>query len=59
MKAIQTMLGSSSFSDIAIYAVIVIVFIIGLILCILPVIDTRNHLRRAIRDLRAGDKSKR
>ena len=59
MEAIRTMLGSSSISDIAIYAVIVIVFIIGLILCIAPVIGTRNHLRRAIRDLRAGEKSKR
>ena len=59
MKAILTMLGSGSFSDIVVYAIIVVVFIVGLILCIAPVIDTRNHLRRAIRDLRAGDKSKR
>ncbi len=59
MEAIKTVLGSSSFADIAIYAIIVIVFIIGLCLCIAPVIDTRNHLRRAIRNLRAGEKSKR
>lgn len=59
MEAIKTMLGSSSFADIVIYAIIVAVFIVGLTLCILPVIDTRNHLRRAIRDLRAGERSKR
>lgn len=59
MKAILTMLGSGSFSDIVVYAIIIVVFIVGLILCIAPVIDTRNRLRRAIRDLRAGDKSKR
>lgn len=59
MKAILTMLGSGSFSDIVVYAIIIVVFIVGLLLCIAPVIDTRNRLRRAIRDLRAGDKSKR
>ena len=59
MEAIKTMLGSSSFADIVIYAIIVAVFIVGLTLCILPVIDTRNHLRRAIRDLRASERSKR
>lgn len=60
MEFIKSLFGSatSNWSDIAIYAVIVGVFILGLVCCIAPVLDSRRRLRSAIRSIKAGNKSK-
>ena len=47
-----------SFLNLLVYAVIRFVFIIGLIKCIAPVLHNRRLLRRAIRNIRAGEDAK-
>lgn len=61
MDFLKSLLGSAStnWSDIAIYIVILGVFIAGIVLCIAPVMDTRRRLKSAIRSIKAGSKSKR
>jgi len=50
------MLGSNAL-DALIYAIIVLVFIIGLIYCIKPVLDNRGRLRRGVTKMKnAGEK---
>lgn len=44
--------------NILVYAAIVFVFIIGVFKCVVPVTHTRNLLRRAIRNIRAGANAK-
>ena len=44
--------------DLLVYAVILFVFIIALIKCILPVLRNRSLIRRAVRNIRAGDEAK-
>ena len=60
MDFIKTLLGlvGGDFSNLIVYAVIVAVFIIGLIYCIFPVLSNRGRLRRAVRSVRASQKSK-
>ncbi len=61
MEFLQSLLGSASsdLSSLLIYVIIVAVFIVGLVLCIAPVVGTRGRLRAAIRSIKAGDKAKR
>lgn len=47
----------SGVSNLLVYIGIVVLFVVGLIRCILPVVHTRGTLRRAIRSIRSqGDK---
>jgi len=41
-----------------VYAVIIVLFIVGFFRCILPVMRTRSRLRRAIRSIKAGGSQK-
>lgn len=61
MGFFESLLGSATadLSNMFVYIVIVAVFIVGLVLCIAPVLDARNRLRGAIRAIKAGDKAKR
>lgn len=61
MEFLQTLLGSASsdLSSLLIYVIIVAVFIVGLALCIAPVVGTRGRLRAAIRSIKAGERAKR
>ena len=46
----------SGISNLLVYAGIVVLFVVGLIRCIAPVVHTRNTLRRAVRSIRSqGD----
>ena len=56
MEFLQSLLGSASsdLSSLLIYVIIVAVFIVGLVLCIAPVVGTRGRLRAAIRSIKAG-----
>ncbi len=45
--------------NILVYAVIVIVFIAGFVRCVCPVLHAKGVLRRAIRNIRAGEDAKR
>ena len=59
MEFLKSIFGSAlNLADLLIYGIIVAVFIIGLLYCISPVIDNRNRLRRAVRNVKAGDKTK-
>ena len=49
---------SGSVLNLLVYAVIVFVFILGLVKCIAPVLHNRRLLRRAIRNIRAGEDAK-
>ena len=47
----------SGVSNLVVYIAIVVLFVVGLVRCIAPVVHTRNTLRRAIRSIRSdGDK---
>ena len=47
----------SNVSNLVVYAAIVVLFVVGLVRCIAPVVHTRGTLRRAIRSIRSqGDK---
>ena len=47
----------SGISNLVVYIAIVVLFVVGLIRCIAPVVRTRGTLRRAIRSIRSeGDK---
>ena len=47
----------SGISNLVVYIAIVVLFVVGLIRCIAPVVRTRGTLRRAIRIIRSeGDK---
>ena len=61
MGFIESLLGSAKadLSNLIIYIAIVAAFIVGLIMCIAPVLETRSRLRRAIRSIKAGEKSRR
>ena len=61
MDFLRSLIGSATadLSNILIYAVIVAVFIVGLVCCIAPVLNTRGQLRRAVRTIKAGSKAKR
>ena len=58
MGFIESLLGSAKadLSNLIIYIAIVAAFIVGLIMCIAPVLETRSRLRRAIRSIKAGEK---
>ena len=55
MGFIESLLGSAKadLSNLIIYIAIVAAFIVGLIMCIAPVLETRSRLRRAIRSIKA------
>lgn len=61
MGFIESLLGSAKadLSNLIIYIAIVAAFIVGLIMCIAPVLETRSRLRRAIRSIKAGEKARR
>ena len=54
LSTVEEMLGGS-LVNLLVYAVILFVFIIGLIKCVIPVLRNRGLLRRAIRNSRAGE----
>ncbi len=56
-KSIQSWLGDGF--SIFVYVAIVVLFIIGIAKCIAPVVRTRNLLKRAIVNIRKGDKARR
>lgn len=58
LETVKSLLGGSVI-DWLVYAVIVFVFIIGIIQCIAPVLRNRALLKRAIRNIRAGKEAKR
>ena len=53
MGFIESLLGSAKadLSNLIIYIAIVAAFIVGLIMCIAPVLETRSRLRRALRSI--------
>lgn len=57
IETVQGMLGGSAL-DLLVYAVILFVFILGLIQCVAPVLHNRGLLKRAIRNIRAGEDAK-
>ena len=57
LSILKSILGGSFF-NLLIYAIILFVFIMGLIKCVFPVMRTRGTLRRAIRNIRAGTEAK-
>ena len=61
MGFIESLLGSAKadLSNLIIYIAIVAAFIVGLVMCIAPVLETRSRLRRAIRSIKAGEKARR
>ena len=63
MNVLEMFLGTSGGLDavinIAVYAVIVLLFIVGIIRCILPISHTRSTIRRAIRSIKQGATGKR
>lgn len=59
MEFLSTLFGSANYSNILIYLVIIAVFLIGILYCIVPVLDNRGRLRRAVRIIKAGNKAKR
>ena len=60
MNFLETAKGllSGSILNLLVYAVIVFVFILGLVKCIAPVLHNRGLLKRAIRNIRAGEDAK-
>ena len=50
--------GSLSIPSLVIYVAIVVLFIVGLVRCVLPVMRTRGLVRRAIRSIRDGGDKK-
>ena len=60
MEFIRSLLGSISTtaSNVIVYIAIVAMFVVGIICCIIPVVHTRARLRRAVRSIKAGQKSK-
>ena len=57
-SSLKTFLGGSAF-NLVIYAIIVIMFLIGIFKCVLPVMRNRRMLVRAIASIRQGDDAKR
>ena len=45
--------------NLLVYAIILLVFIFGMIKCVLPVLHNRRLLRSAVRNVRAGEQAKR
>ena len=60
LEYLKTMIAGSmsSVSNLVIYVAIVILFVAGLIRCVVPVVRTRGLIRRAIRSIRAGGDKK-
>jgi len=60
MGFIETLKGmiSGSAVNLLVYAVILFVFILGLVKCVAPVLHNRGLLKRAIRNIRAGEDAK-
>ena len=54
MEVMNALLGLSNVTNILVYIVIIAVFIVGLVCCIAPVLDTRGRLRKAIRLIKQG-----
>ena len=50
---------SGGIINLLVYAIIVLIFIFGLIRCVFPVLRNRRILKRAMRDVRAGNSAKR
>ena len=49
---------NGSYLNLLVYAIILLVFIFGVIKCVIPVIHNRGLLRRAVRSVRAGNGAK-
>ena len=54
MNWVQNLLGSASVADILVYAAIIAIFVLGIVKCVTPVLNTRRLLLRAIRNIKAG-----
>ena len=60
MEFISSLLKSgTNLSNVLIYLVIIAVFLVGILYCIVPVLDNRGRLRRAVRTVKSGTKAKR
>ena len=61
MEVLKSLFGSAmaDLSNVVIYLIIIAVFIVGLMCCVTPVMDTRGKLKRAIKKLKADGKTKR
>ena len=57
-ETIKSWLGNDIFS-VFVYAAIVALFVIGIVKCVLPVVNTRRLLQRAIKNIKKGDKARR
>ena len=57
LSSLKNLLGDSGL-NLLVYAIILFVFILGLIKCVFPVLRNRGLLRRAIRSIRAGTEAK-
>ena len=58
MEYISKIMGSvDSVASALVYLLIVLLFIFGFVKCILPVVRNRATLNRAIRTIKAGDKT--
>ena len=58
LSFLQGVIGGSVL-NVLVYAIILLVFIFGMIKCVLPVLRTRGMLRSAVRNVRAGEEAKR
>ena len=61
MGFFESLLGSATadLSNLFVYIAIIVVFIVGLVMCIAPVLESRGRLRSAVRAIKAGDKARR
>ena len=55
MNWVQNLLGSASVADILVYAAIIAIFVLGIAKCVMPVLNTRRLLLRAIRNILQED----
>lgn len=60
MDFIKSLLGAAlaDATNLLVYIIIVALFIVGIVLCIVPVLQNRGRLKRGIRHIRAGSKGK-
>ena len=56
LKQLLSMTGNGI--GLVVYAIIIVLFIVGVLRCVLPVVHTRGRLRRAIRSIKSGNKER-
>lgn len=58
MGFFERLMGMVGIADLVVYGAIIAVFVLGIVKCVVPVLNTRRLLRRAIRNIKAGDNAK-